>query len=155
MSCQQSAQNHDPAFGREDFRRRDSEFGQREPGEAVEGENIEPRVTGYVRIGEDLAFDLKGGLFWGEEYQRRAGGISAQGGAYRCQAAEGLQWLASFCWLDKGNACTGGRKPKAKEVLEPGRTLQAFVKGTKLETFLRWDLQAISESPTTYVGLST
>jgi hypothetical protein len=87
---QQGAQHHQPAFGGQEFRRREMEFFKNKTREPVEGKNLQPREAGNFFIGEQLAFELKRGLLGREQNQRRTIGRLRQRGADSGEAAEGL-----------------------------------------------------------------
>jgi hypothetical protein len=90
MPDQQGTQNHDPTFGGKHVWRGNVEFGEGKPRQAFKGKYLQPRVTGDVGIGQDLALDLEGRLFWGKKDQRPASRIVAQGGPNSGQTARGL-----------------------------------------------------------------
>ena len=71
MPRQQCAQHHHAAFVIEQTRGRLAERGEQKIGEAVKRKNVQPRVTGQGVVREQLALDLKRGLFRREEQQRR------------------------------------------------------------------------------------
>ena len=87
---EQGAQHHHAALVIEPLRRRGGKFFKDETGEALEGKNLQTGVAGRAVAGEQLAFELEGGLLGREQDERRAGGIGAQRGADFLQAAEGL-----------------------------------------------------------------
>ena len=94
---EQGPQDHHAAFLVEQARRGVGEFGQDEFGEALEGEDLQARVTGelvtvreWVAVREDFAFELKRGLLGGEQQQWRAFRRAREFGANLGKAAEGL-----------------------------------------------------------------
>ena len=101
MPQQQGAQHHEPAFGGKQFRRRDVEFFKNELCQPVEGKNLQPREAGNLPGFEQLAFELKCGLFRREKDQWLTGGIAGQCGTDFGEAAE------SF-------AAAGGAEEKAR-----------------------------------------
>jgi hypothetical protein len=87
---QQRAQNHDATFGGKDFGRRNLEFFQDEPGESLQGQNVQPRVTGDFTIRQQLTFNLERGLFGREKNQGFAARIVVQDAPDPRQAAAGF-----------------------------------------------------------------
>ncbi len=88
---QQGAQHHHPAFLGEQSRwQRNGERVEDEPRKPLERKNIQPRVPGQGAVGEQLAFELKRGLFGREQDQRRAFRRCRQGGADFRQTAKRL-----------------------------------------------------------------
>jgi len=74
MAREQGAQDHDAAFFREDAGGRLAEFTQDEIGQAIKGDDLQARVAREIGIGEQLAFELEGGLFRGKQEQGRSFG---------------------------------------------------------------------------------
>ena len=88
---QQGAQHHHAAFlGKQSRRHRDAERVEDEPREPLERKNVQPRVAGQGAVGEQLAFELKRGLFGREQDQRRAFRRCRQGGPDFRQTAKRL-----------------------------------------------------------------
>jgi hypothetical protein len=70
---QQGAQHHHAAFlGEQSRRHRDAVRVQDKPREPLERKNVQARIAWRSAIGEQLAFELKRGLFGREQDQRRA-----------------------------------------------------------------------------------
>ena len=90
MAVQQSAQDHETTFAGQQFRRREIQAFENKTGEAVKGKNLQARETSELDIGEELAFELKGGLLGREDDQRVAVRLSFEGGAHFGEAAESL-----------------------------------------------------------------
>jgi hypothetical protein len=101
VAQQQRAQNHDPAFVVQLFRRRDAKIFKNETREALERENLQACATVERRVGEQLAFELEGGLFGREKNERRAFGIF-------------FERVADFRKAAEGFAAAGGAEEKAR-----------------------------------------
>ena len=54
----------------------------------LKGKNLQARVSGQIRMGQKLALQLKSGLFWREQNQRKPQGIISEGLADFLQAQE-------------------------------------------------------------------
>jgi hypothetical protein len=146
---QQGAQDHDPAFLIQPPRRIGGEFAQDVIRQAVEGENLQPAIPLQLRarvgiaVSQQLAFELKGGLFRGEQQQGRAIGGAQQFPTDFGQAAEGLaaaggteeelrlhRRMVSAKWFDgkeflrrpattgQGYVCSGSRRGRTKPFSE-------------------------------------
>ena len=70
LSGQQSPQHHQPAFLIEHFGRRQAQALEDEMGQALERENMQPRVPWNARLGQKLPLQLVGRLLGGDEQQR-------------------------------------------------------------------------------------
>ena len=70
--------------------RRDGQGVKDKPRQPLERKNVQPRVAGQRVPGQQLAFELEGGLFGREQDQRQAFRRSRQGGADFGQTAERL-----------------------------------------------------------------
>jgi hypothetical protein len=90
VPAKQGAQRHDPPLFFQHLPRRAGEFAENKTGEPVERENLQARVTGQRRTGQQLALELKRGLFGREQQQRRALRAIAQGIPNLRQATERL-----------------------------------------------------------------
>ena len=87
---EQGAQDHEAPFLIEQFGRGIVEFVENKTREALKRENAQARVAAEGIVGEQLAFELEGGLLGREQNQRRAVRRRSEGGADFRQAAEGL-----------------------------------------------------------------
>ncbi len=89
LTGEQRAQHHHAAFVIKQVRH--SAEGVEQPArEAVEGDDLQSRVTGELRVIEELSFELEGGLLGRKEQERRACGRAEQLGADFLEAAPGL-----------------------------------------------------------------
>ena len=89
LAGQQRAQHHHAALVIEQFR--DGAKGFEQPArEAVEGDDLQTRITGEVRAFQNLALQLKRRLLGCEEQERRAVGSALQLGADFLQATPSL-----------------------------------------------------------------
>jgi hypothetical protein len=75
---EQRAQHHDASFFGEKFGNRNAKLIENKFRKALEGENVQARVTGQIATGEKLAFQLEGRLLGREENERRAFRIAVQ-----------------------------------------------------------------------------
>jgi hypothetical protein len=87
---QQGAEHHHAAFFGEQRRPGPAQLFEHISREALEGENLQARVAGQVGVAKELAFQLEGGLFGGEEDEGRSLQIIAERGANIRQAPEGF-----------------------------------------------------------------
>ena len=87
---EQGAQDHHTALVVQQGRR-GAEGVEQPVREAVEGNDLQARVAGELRVIQELAFELEGGLLGGQQHERRgiAGGAE-QLSADFLQAAPGL-----------------------------------------------------------------
>ncbi len=87
---QQGAQHHHATFVVEPVGLRVGRFAEDELREAIKGKDLQPGVAVQFRIGEELAFELGGGLFGREQQERRAIGRRDQFTTNLREAAESL-----------------------------------------------------------------
>ena len=87
---EQGAEDHDAAFLTEQLPGGDAEVVEDKGGQPLEGQNMQPGVAAEFRCGEQLAFELEGGLFRRQQQQGRACGRREQFPADFRKAAMGL-----------------------------------------------------------------
>jgi hypothetical protein len=90
FSGKESPQDHDAAFLVEHRGGRFAQLSKSEMSEPFEGKDAEAAVADYGVIGKELAFELVGGLFGGDEDERRSFLGSGECGTDFGQATEGF-----------------------------------------------------------------
>ena len=129
VPVQQRAQDHQPPFAGQQFRRRDVQRFKNELREAVEGKDVQPREPGDFPTIEQLAFNLKRSLLGREEDERRAVRRGGERGADFGEAAEGL-------------AAASGAEEEARlhtEILTQSRKgAKEFIQAVKMISSVLW-----------------
>lgn len=123
LLIQQSAQHHDATFVVEPVHLGRDGFAQDELCEAIEGKDLQSRVTVEIGSGEQLAFELERGLFRGEQQERRTFGrrdqftadlreaavsLTAAGGAEQESRSHGLFFNRNRAMLQKNKVFNFG-----------------------------------------------
>jgi hypothetical protein len=85
---EKGAKHHDAAFLGKQHGAGPAQLLEHKGGKSLEGENLQARVAGQRRVGQELAFQLEGGLLGGEENEGRSLRIIAQRRANFGQAPE-------------------------------------------------------------------
>ena len=90
MAQQQGAQDHHTPRLAQIIRRGQPRLFEHETGQPFKGENLQTREPAQRVSGQQLAFELEGGLFRGQQDQRFARRVGGERGADFGEAAPGL-----------------------------------------------------------------